>query len=69
MRNTEALAEKDICANPPRVGRKMEYPDKCIAALPEGTFARIAKVLADGEDRTDLLRKAVEAELTRRERK
>lgn len=69
MRNTEALAEKDICANPPRVGRKMEFPDKCVAPLPKGTFARIDRVLADGETRTDLLRKAVEAELTRRERK
>lgn len=56
-----------VAASGPRVGRKMEYPDKCIAALPPGTFDRITAVLRDGEDRTDLLREAVEAELKRRE--
>lgn len=68
MRNNSALAEKDICATPPRVGRKMEFPDKCIAPLPEGSFARIDRVLREGETRTDLLRTAVEAELKRREK-
>ncbi|MBN8978811.1 MAG: hypothetical protein J0I08_20275 [Rhizobiales bacterium] len=38
------------------------------ARFPEGTFARIEAVLDDGEDRTDLVREAVERELTRRER-
>lgn len=69
MRNNTALDEKAICATPPRVGRKLEYPDKCIAPLPAGSFDRIAKVLKADEDRTGLIREAVERELKRRERK
>lgn len=38
------------------------------ARFPEGTFDRIASVLDEGEDRTDLIRTAVERELNRRER-
>jgi hypothetical protein len=53
-------------ANRPRVGRRMEFPDKCIAALPPDTFARIARCLREREDRTDFLREAVERELQRR---
>lgn len=37
------------------------------ARFPEGTFARIAAVLSESEDRTDFVRQAVEAELERRE--
>lgn len=33
-----------------------------------GTFARIAAVLGEGEDRTDFVREAVKRELERRER-
>lgn len=39
------------------------------ARFPEGTFGRIASVLAEGEDRTDFVRAAVDNELDRRERK
>lgn len=52
-----------------RMGRKMEWPDKAIAALPTGTFDRIAAVLVDGESRTDFFRLSVETELQRRERR
>jgi hypothetical protein len=63
----DALDEKGICDSGPRVGRRKEYPDKCIAALPPNTFVRIGRVLCQDEDRTDLLREAVEREITRRE--
>ena len=39
------------------------------ARFPEGTFDRIEKVLAEGEDRTDFVRAAVERELKKREGK
>jgi hypothetical protein len=39
------------------------------ARFKSGTFARISKVLTEAEDRTDLVRAAVEAELRRREAK
>ena len=39
------------------------------ARFAAGTFARINTVLIPGEERTDFVRKAVEAELGRRERK
>jgi hypothetical protein len=37
------------------------------ARFPKGTFARIAAVLKQFEDRTDLVREAVEREIQRRE--
>lgn len=69
MRNKAALAPKGICGSGPRVGRRMEYPDKCVAPFPANTFARIAKVLADDEDRTSFMREAVEKLLAERENK
>lgn len=65
MRN---LTEK---SNPPKrsgVGRKKRWSEDMQARFPEGTFDRINDVLAEGEDRTDFVREAVERELTRRER-
>lgn len=58
-------------SNPPKrngVGRKKRWSEDMQARFPEGTFARIEAVLDEGEDRTDLVREAVERELTRRER-
>lgn len=43
--------------------------EKMTARFPEGTLARIKAVLAPKEPQADFIRKAVEAELTRRERK
>ena len=63
------LTEKKISAMPRRVGRRQVNVDSMMARFPENTFARIDRVLVEGETRTDVLRKALEAELTRRERK
>jgi hypothetical protein len=50
------------------MGRKQINHEQTPARLPEGTLARIDKVLADDEGRADFLREAVERELKRRER-
>ncbi|QPF81717.1 GIY-YIG nuclease family protein [Bradyrhizobium genosp. L] len=50
------------------VGRKKRWSEDMQARFPEGTFERIEAVLADGEDRTDFVRDAVERELKRREK-
>lgn len=50
------------------MGRKMLYPEKMIAPFPEGTFERMKPLLAQGEDKTDFIRKAVQAELDKREK-
>ncbi len=55
-----------ICDTGRRMGRKMLWPDKIVAPLPRGSLKRMESVLADGEDKTDLLREAVERELQRR---
>jgi len=62
-----ALPENLICDTRPKMGRKMRYPDKIVAPLPAGSLDRIAAALRPGEDKTDLLRAAIEAELKRRE--
>lgn len=64
----DALTEflvSDIAA---RVGRKKQWAQDMQARFADGTFERIAAVLVDGEDRTDFVRAAVDAELRRRER-
>ena len=66
MRN--ALNEVATSDTPKRMGRKLRYPEKMIAALPAGTFERMAAVMRKDEDKTDLVREAVERELERRER-
>ena len=58
-----------ISDTPKRMGRRKQWAEDMQARFPEGTFARIAAVLVGGEDRTDLVREAVERELKRRERK
>ena len=68
MRNNAALAQKVVCDSPRRVGRLKRWAEDMQARFAEGTFARIAKVLKPGEDRTDFVRAAVEEELKRRER-
>jgi hypothetical protein len=64
----DALPTNLICVTRPKMGRKMLYPDKIVAPLPAGTLSRIAAALKPGEDKTDLLREAVETELKKRER-
>lgn len=52
-----------------RMGRPPQWAEDMQARFAEGTFARIAATLDDGESRTDFVRAAVEAELARREEK
>ena len=68
MRNSAALTDSRICETPRRVGRIKRWQDVMQAKFAEGTFARIARLLAPGEDRTDFVREAVEREIKRRER-
>lgn len=63
-----ASTENLICDMPRKVGRKKRWAEDMQARFPEGTFARIEAVLEEGEDRTDLVREAVEAELKKREK-
>ena len=48
------------------MGRRKRWSEEMQARFEEGTFARIAEVLSEGEDRTDFVRTAVEREVTRR---
>jgi metal-responsive CopG/Arc/MetJ family transcriptional regulator len=50
------------------MGRKQINHEQTPARFPEGTMDRIDSVLEEGEKRSDLIRKAVERELKRRER-
>jgi hypothetical protein len=68
LKKMSGLSENHICDSRPRVGRKLLWPEKMIAALPKGTFARMLAVLMPDEDKTDFIREAVERELKRRER-
>ena len=51
------------------MGRKKQWAEDMQARFPEGTFARIADLLEEGEDRTDFVRAAVEREIQARARK
>ena len=51
-----------------RVGRRRINQEQMPARFPAGTLARIDAVLDEGEKRADLLRKAVEREIERRDK-
>lgn len=51
------------------MGRKRINDEQTPARFPAGTLDRIDAVLDEGEKRSDLIRKAVERELKRRERR
>lgn len=51
------------------MGRTKRWAEDMQARFAEGTFARMAAVLTEGEDRTDFVREAVERELKRREKR
>lgn len=55
-------------AKPQTVGRKKQWTERITLPMAEGTTARIDAALTDGEVRLDLIRKAIEAELRKRER-
>ena len=46
-----------------RVGRKKRWSEDMQARFPKGTFERIEAILAEGEDRTNFVRAAVQLEL------
>ncbi len=50
------------------MGRKQINHEQMPARFPEGTLERIDEVLEEGENRSDLIREAVERELKRRKR-
>lgn len=50
------------------MGRKKLWHENINLTLPEGAKARMDAVLADGEDRLDLIREAIDKEVRRRER-
>jgi hypothetical protein len=51
------------------MGRPRQWAEDMQARFPAGTFERMKAVLEEGEDRTDLVREAVERELQRREKR
>lgn len=55
-------------ASGPRVGRKMEYPEKREAAFAKGTLARIKASLKPGETLVGFIREAVAEKLEREKR-
>lgn len=61
--------QKMISDIPPGVGRPKINDEQTPARFPAGTLARIDKTLGDREKRSDFIRKAVETELSKRERK
>ena len=68
IRKEAALTEFHISGTPAKVGRKKLWTERLLLSLAEGTRARLDDALRDGEDRLDLIRTAIEAELKRRER-
>lgn len=50
----------------PRVGRKKEWPEEIRLSLAGGTLDRIAGVLEPDEFRLDMIREAIDREITRR---
>ena len=63
------MTELLVSGSPLRVGRRKQWVQDMQARFAEGTFERITAVLASGEDRTEFVRIAVDAELKRRERR
>lgn len=59
-----AMASPDTAA---RVGRRKINDEQTPARFKAGTLARLDAALAEGEKRSDFIRRAVEAELQRRE--
>ena len=51
-----------------RMGRKKLWAENVNLTLPAGAKARMDAALREGEDRLDLIRSAIEAELKKREK-
>lgn len=61
------MSAQEISAIAPRMGRPKLNFENMPGRFPEGTFARIDAVRREGENRSDFLKAAVEAEIKRRE--
>lgn len=61
------MASSPALHQPRRTGRPKLWAENMTTRFALGTFARVAAVLVEGEDRTDFVRVAVEHELRRRE--
>lgn len=55
-------------ATTPRVGRKLEWPEKFLTSFAAGTLDRVRGALEEGEDVRAFIREAVEREIKRRKR-
>lgn len=53
---------------PRKMGRKKLWAENVNLTLPEGAKARMDAALEEGEDRLDLIRTAIDRELTKREK-
>jgi hypothetical protein len=62
------LITQQASPTPGRMARRKKYVQEMVARFLAGTFERIEAVLRPDEDRADLVRAAVEAEVSRRER-
>jgi hypothetical protein len=51
------------------VGRNKDFPDRITLPLAEGVKDRLDAARAEGEARLDVIRKAIDAELFKRERR
>jgi len=67
-RKETALTDLHVQATPRRMGRAKLWHENVNLTLPLGAKARMDAVLADGEDRLDLIRAAIDKEVSRRER-
>jgi hypothetical protein len=67
MLKTLPLTNRPEAATTPRVGRKLEWPEKFLASFAAGTLARIRDV-APGVDVRAFIREAVDREIKRRSR-
>jgi len=67
IRKRCALTEIHTYGSTSRVGRKKEFEKRITLPLPADMLARIDAALAHDEPRLDMIRKAIEAELSRRE--
>ena len=50
------------------MGRRKKFSERMVASFVTGTLARLDAALRPGEDRTDLVREAVDDKLAARER-
>lgn len=62
------MTDNHVQATPPRMGRKKLWHEAVNLTLPKGAKARMDAVLVEGEDRLDMIRAAIEKEVSRRER-